>query len=158
EHMFHTKFLGRMKTEHVVGNHGSVDQDGLNTAFDEVIEQSLETGVVLFGIPIDDLADRVSPSHSLPDDLQNLLPRGGVDSVDHLFKLLHSLLEVWISGVPLQISSQEFVDPIKARSSREKVEVEEDFRQVTPLSLVIPNIIRLEVIRLRAFPAPVNLG
>src|SRR5690606_42152232 len=67
EHMFHTKFLGRMKTEHVVGNHGSVDQDGLNTAFDEVIEQSLETGVVLFGIPIDDLADRVSPSHSLPE-------------------------------------------------------------------------------------------
>src|SRR5690606_7235564 len=158
EHMFHTKFLGRMKTEYVVGSHGSVDQDGLDSVFDKVIEQTLETGIVLFGIPIDDLSNRVPAAHTFTNDLQNFLPRGGVDSVDHLFKLLHTLLEAWISGIPLQISSQEFIDPIKARSSREKVEVEEDFRQVTPLSLVIPNIIRLEVIRLRAFPAPVNLG
>src|SRR5690606_12012240 len=103
EHMFHTKFLGRMKTEHVVGNHGSVDQDGLNTAFDDVIEQSPEMGVVLVEIVVDDLADRVAPSHSLPDDLQNLLPRGGVDSVEPLFKLLHTLLEAWVSGAALQI-------------------------------------------------------
>src|SRR5690606_35332676 len=130
EHMFHTKFLGRMKTEYVVGNHGSVDQDGLDSVFDKVIEQTLETGIVLFGIPIDDLSDRVPAAHSFPDGLQNLPPSGGVDSVDHLFKLLHSLFEAWISGAPLQVPSQEFDDPIKARSSREKVEVEEDFSQV----------------------------